>query len=573
MNDSGPTAPELSWLSIRPSGLAVAAEDMRETAESLRIEQEIFIYKKKADCLWIALLGGTGTGKSTIFNALAGKDISTVGVARPTTTAPVAYGHRDHAAAVNSPFFLSRTKRAFHDATGGGSVTGNDGNPFIRYVEHGEDHLSHLVLLDTPDLDSLESQNRCQARLMYHLSHGVIFVTSQEKYADQVLFRFMHRASVEGKPLFVVFNKAEKDQTAAELVRIFRERGISLNEERFFVIPFMGADERDSGTLRRILDNFALKMQEVFSRAEKETIIREDRQRIQRNIADKASRLLNLIEREKEAEGRWVEKLDSLVDSSARFLLEEMKTRNEQRNLHAIKREIKKIFGAYDVLAKPRGYIASLVRAPLDLLRIGRAETDEEKKESLLRAGRRIDNSPIISAIEHLNVLILENLSPSSPDAPLFADLRKGETAMKEREIESRLSDVQAEIAVWLENTISELERDLPKGKKVGIYSTSVLWGAAILSFETVLGGGITLLEMAFNTVLAPFVTKSSADLFAHRELRAIIRKMNDRYREGILSIFEEQRDRYTSIIANFALPENATDELARLKREMEAST
>ena len=177
-----------------------------------------------------------------------------------------------------------------------------------------------------------------------------------------------------------------------------------------------------------------------------------------------------------------------------------------------------------------------------------------------------------MSAVERLNVLILENLSPSSPDAPLFADLRKGETAMKEHEIETRLFDLQAEIAEWLESTIRELERDLPRGKKVGIYSTSVLWGAAILSFETVLGGGITLLEMGFNTVLAPFVTKSSADLFAHRELRAIIRDMNNRYREGVLSIFEEQRDRYTSIIAKYAIPESATDELARLKREMETS-
>ncbi len=572
MNDSGPPAPELSWLGIRPSGLAVAAEDMREASESLRIEQDIFIYKKEVDCLWIALLGGTGTGKSTIFNALAGKDISPVGVARPTTTSPVAYGHRDHAVTGNFPFSLSRSERTLRDETDEGSVTGNGGTTFIRYVEHGEDHLSHLVLLDTPDLDSLESGNRYQARLMYHLSHGVIFVTSQEKYADQVLFRFMHRASVERKPLFVVFNKAEKGQTAAELVNVFRDRGIPLNEERFFVIPFMGTAERDGGTLRRILEDFVLKLQEAFSRAEKETIVREDRQRTRRNIADKADRLLDMIEREKQAEDTWVEKLDSLVDSSARFLLEEMKARHEQRNLHAIKREIKKIFGAYDVLATPRGYIASLVRAPLDLLRIRRLETDEEKKESLLRAGRRIDNSPIISAVERLNVLILENLSPSSPDAPLFADLRKGEKAMNEREIETRLSDLQAEIAGWLENTIRELERDLPRGKKVGIYSTSVLWGAAILSFETVLGGGITLLEMAFNTVLAPFVTKSSADLFAHRELRAIIRDMNDRYRGGVLSIFEEQRDRYTSIIAKYAIPESATDELARLKREMETS-
>ena len=106
----------------------------------------------------------------------------------------------------------------------------------------------------------------------------------------------------------------------------------------------------------------------------------------------------------------------------------------------------------------------------------------------------------------------------------------------------------------------------------MGIYSTSVIWGAAILSFETVLGGGITLLEMALNTVLAPFVTKGSADLFAHRELKAIIRDMNERYRSGIAGIFREQRDRYVALLEDCLTTEAARSSLRELKTGMEAS-
>ena len=38
----------------------------------------------------VALAGGTGSGKSTLFNNLAGDDVAEVGVRRPTTTDPVA---------------------------------------------------------------------------------------------------------------------------------------------------------------------------------------------------------------------------------------------------------------------------------------------------------------------------------------------------------------------------------------------------------------------------------------------------------------------------------------------------
>src|SRR5919106_874906 len=38
----------------------------------------------------VALAGGTGSGKSSLFNAIAGSDVAEVGVKRPTTTDPVA---------------------------------------------------------------------------------------------------------------------------------------------------------------------------------------------------------------------------------------------------------------------------------------------------------------------------------------------------------------------------------------------------------------------------------------------------------------------------------------------------
>ena len=48
----------------------------------------------------VALAGATGSGKSSLFNALAGADLSTVGVRRPTTSVTSACAWGEDASAL-----------------------------------------------------------------------------------------------------------------------------------------------------------------------------------------------------------------------------------------------------------------------------------------------------------------------------------------------------------------------------------------------------------------------------------------------------------------------------------------
>lgn len=562
--------PVVSWEKIMSPGLVVPHADLQAAAGSLKLDCDVFRYKAAGNCLWIAVMGGTGTGKSTLFNALVGRPVSATGVERPTTTAPVGYGHRDHKVEENFPLPDLRFERLGNYTADLRKPAREKERESFLYFEHDDSRLSHLVFLDTPDMDSLEPMNRYYAEAMYLLAHGIVFVASQEKYADDVLIRFMERASGEGKPLFVVFNKAEEGQRWEDPVEIFGEIGMVLPPERFFLVPFMNTLERKGEFLRKRLEPFVVNLLDFFAPQQVENLIEEDRRKSRKRIAAGAERLAANIDREGEAARQWLDRLDSLFASSADLLMEEMRARHEQKNLDAIKREVKKIFGAYDLLAKPRAYVTSIIRAPLEMLGLIRPETPEEKKEELLRARDRVDNTPVLSAMERANRMVLETLSPSDRNSPFFRALRDDGVAFSMDDTENRLLKLQADIAEWLEATIMDLERDLPAGKKIGIYSTSVVWGAAILSFETVLGGGITLLEMALNTVLAPFVTRGSADLFAHRELKAIIKEMNDRYHFGIGEIFKEQRDRYARILEERLTPEGVRSELIDLKVAME---
>jgi hypothetical protein len=115
----------------------------------------------------VVLAGATGSGKSSVFNALAGQDLSPVGLRRPTTGE--AYG------AVWGP------DRA-HELLDWLGV-------HHRYGIPDEAGLRGLVLVDLPDFDSVESSHRVEADRLLELADLMVWVVDPQKYADKVLHR------------------------------------------------------------------------------------------------------------------------------------------------------------------------------------------------------------------------------------------------------------------------------------------------------------------------------------------------------------------------------------------------
>jgi hypothetical protein len=152
-------------------------------------------------------------------------------------------------------------------------------------------------------------------------------------------------------------------------------------------------------------------------------------------------------------------------------------------------------------------------------------------------------------SILKFNRLVLEKLSPSDETAPLFGKMREHGVLMNDKEIKQRAWEEQDQMAAWLEETFNKLSRGIPKTKEWGIYSTSLLWGILILSFETVVGGGFTVVDAALDTALAPFVTKGAVELFAYHEIQKVAKELAKRYQEGLVSVVRQQRDRYEHCI------------------------
>ncbi len=139
----------------------------------------------------VALAGATGSGKSSLFNALVGAPIATVGARRPTTSSPTAavWGAQPAAELLD---WVGVSVR--HDV------------PAV-----GEDPLRGLVLLDLPDFDSRESAHRAEAERILALVDVFVYVTDPQKYADAVLHNdFLAAGARHSEVTVVVLNHTDE---------------------------------------------------------------------------------------------------------------------------------------------------------------------------------------------------------------------------------------------------------------------------------------------------------------------------------------------------------------------------
>ncbi|MFJ3439883.1 GTP-binding protein [Streptomyces sp. NPDC086081] len=201
-------------------GLSRTRLDSRTLSEAGRVLDEATARRRlSGQHTVVAIAGATGSGKSQLFNALAGVAISETGVRRPTTAAPIACSWSDGAASLIERLGIPPRLRRRPLPTGDG------------------ESLRGLVLVDLPDHDSAAVQHREHVDRILALVDAVIWVVDPEKYADALLHeRYLRPMAAHAEVMFVVLNQIDRlpgeaaEQVLDDLRRLLDEDGIALGE-------------------------------------------------------------------------------------------------------------------------------------------------------------------------------------------------------------------------------------------------------------------------------------------------------------------------------------------------------
>ncbi|MBD0747382.1 GTPase [Streptomyces sp. CBMA152] len=202
-------------------GLSRTRLDGKTLAEAGRVLDEAAARQRlSARHTVVAIAGATGSGKSTLFNALAGTNISETGLRRPTTGAPIACSWTDGAAGLLDRIGIPGRLRR---------------RPLPS--DPNAEALQGLVLVDLPDLDSAVVDHRHQADRVLALVDAVVWVVDPEKYADAVLHeRYLRPLAGHAEVTFVVLNQVDRlpgeaaDQVIDDLRRLLDDDGMALGE-------------------------------------------------------------------------------------------------------------------------------------------------------------------------------------------------------------------------------------------------------------------------------------------------------------------------------------------------------
>src|SRR5690554_7699535 len=141
----------------------------------------------------VALAGGTGSGKSSLFNALVGREFAVPGVARPTTAHVSAAVWGNRADALLDWLEVEPERRLRREID--------------QLDSEDEATLSGMVLLDLPDHDSVNEHNRDVVDRIVPMADLLLWVVDPQKYADHALHEFYLRAASERqRPSLVVLD-------------------------------------------------------------------------------------------------------------------------------------------------------------------------------------------------------------------------------------------------------------------------------------------------------------------------------------------------------------------------------
>ncbi|WP_149202095.1 GTPase [Actinotalea subterranea] len=231
---------------VLPSSLVAVAQDVEERAgHRLRLS---------ADHTVVALGGSTGSGKSSLVNAIVGAPLAQVDVLRPTTSEALAVVRGETGSAALLDWLGVRRRHQL----------GAEGAP-----------ADGLILLDLPDHDSVLTAHRLEAERLMALVDLMVWVVDPQKYADAAVHeRYLRGLADHRDVVLVVLNQVDR-LSPEERAACHRDLQGLLADDGLGGVPLIDASAltgQGIPELRAALDDAAARRLAATARVEADVI-------------------------------------------------------------------------------------------------------------------------------------------------------------------------------------------------------------------------------------------------------------------------------------------------------------
>ncbi|HSU69605.1 MAG TPA: GTPase domain-containing protein [Tepidisphaeraceae bacterium] len=245
----------------------------------------------------LVVLGGTGTGKSTLVNRILGQTVSATSFRRTFTSGAVAVAE-DPSKVPDEWLGVEHVTADPAELPARGRIGALLVAPVARDITR------HLTLIDTPDLDGDQPAHHAEADRAFRWAEAVLFLVTPEKYQMTELLPYYRVAARYKLPAVFVMNKAEQQPVIDDYARLLRTQGSADADGNLFALPrddagFEPPPEQNLQSLRESLlklnsptpaeraEGLRSRSEDLLGRAGDQILapLREDRREIDQLIA------------------------------------------------------------------------------------------------------------------------------------------------------------------------------------------------------------------------------------------------------------------------------------------------
>ncbi len=199
----------------------------------------------------MVILGGTGTGKSTLVNRLLEANVSATSFRRTFTAGAVAI-------AADSSKLPPGWLGLEHRLASENELPARGQADALIVIASPQPVAAQVTLIDTPDLDGDQPSHHIQADRAFRWAEAVLFLVTPEKYQMTELLPYYRLARRYGIPALFAMNKGEESAALEDYSCQLAER--EWPDARLFAIPrddaaWNPSPDADLGALREAVRN------------------------------------------------------------------------------------------------------------------------------------------------------------------------------------------------------------------------------------------------------------------------------------------------------------------------------